>query len=185
MLAFSQWKWCTALRRKAELVWQFVMQLSDLHKHGLFVCFLLRALSTHPVLLRENCWVQIQLLRNWHNSKRRANRANSSGLSSFFFLLGACIFSPKRDLSVWKDMVMKCNVNHSVRFQVGASQVLNRCSDYRDGHNPGIVERKQDTDLTAMHAGMPSVGKRLKSSSFYIKALHNQFILVVLKALKK
>lgn len=53
---------------------------------------------------------------------------------------------------------MKCSVNHSVRFQVGASQVLNRCSDYRDGHNPGIVERKQDTDLFDCYACRNAIG---------------------------
>lgn len=49
-------------------------------------------------------------------------------------------------------IVMKSSTNPSVRFQVGLSQVLSRCSDYWDGYNPGIVE--SGTDLTAMHAGM-------------------------------
>lgn len=40
---------------------------------------------------------------------------------------------------------LKSSTNPSVRFQVGLSQVLSRCSDYWDGHNPGIVEQ-QDTD---------------------------------------
>lgn len=72
---------------------------------------------------------------------------------------------------------MKCSVNHSVRFQVGASQVLNRCSDYRDGHNPGIVERKQDTDLFDCYACRNAVSKvHLFTSKLFITSSHLLFL---------
>lgn len=77
---------------------------------------------------------------------------------------------------------MKCRVNHSVRFQVGASQVLNRCSDYRNGHNPGIVEHKQDTDLFNCHAcrnaiGWGNVSKvHLFTSKLFITSSHLLFL---------
>lgn len=47
-------------------------------------------------------------------------------------------------------MVMKSGTNPSVKFQVRLSQVLSRCSDYWDGHKPGIVESRIQIWLQCM-----------------------------------
>lgn len=115
---------------------------------------LLHALKTHPALLHEELFK--------HESKHilyKPSMLRTSNLWRNKLIVSQEIFLWEETATILPSipltsgMVMKSSTNPPVRFPVGPSQVLSRCSGYREGHNPGIVESRTHIRLP-IYAGI-------------------------------